>query len=49
MYPLSFFAQVKNESIVQKPKSISVVDALKNKKVASIDLYKVISIENDAT
>ena len=49
VYPLSFFAQVKNESIEQKQKSIRVVDTLKNDKVASIDLYKVISIENDTT
>jgi hypothetical protein len=49
VYPLSFFAQVKNESTEQKRKSIRVVDTLKNKKIASIDLYKVISIENDTT
>lgn len=49
VYPLSFFAQIKNESSAQKPKSIRVVDTLKNNKVASIDLYKVISIENDTT
>ena len=49
VYPLSFFAQVNNETSVQQRKSIRVVDTLKNKKVASIDLYKVISIENDTT
>ena len=49
VFPLSFLAQVKNESIVQKPKSIRIVDSLKNKKIASIDLYKVITIDNDTT
>ncbi|MFV8334514.1 putative porin [Flavobacterium sp. RSP29] len=49
VYPLSFFAQVKNETNVQKPKSIRIFDTLKNKKVASIDFYKVISIDNDTT
>lgn len=49
VYPLSFFAQVKNESTEQKRKSIRIIDTLKNKKIASIDLYKVISIENDTT
>ena len=47
--PFLFFAQVNNETSVQQQKSIRVVDTLKNKKVASIDLYKVISIENDTT
>ncbi|RKS95445.1 putative beta-barrel porin [Flavobacterium limicola] len=49
VFPLSFFAQVKNESIVQKPKSIRIVDSIKNKKTATIDLYKVITLENDTT
>ncbi|MFV8354136.1 putative porin [Flavobacterium sp. XS2P14] len=47
--PFLFFAQVNNETSVQQRKSIRVVDTLKNKKVASIDLYKVISVENDTT
>ena len=47
--PLLFFAQVNNKSIDQKPKSIRIVDTLKNSKTATIDLYKVISIENDTT
>ncbi len=47
--PLLFFAQVKNESIEQKTKSLRIPDSLRNKKVASIDLYKVITVDNDTT
>ena len=47
--PFLLVAQVNNKSIDQKPKSIRIVDTLKNSKTATIDLYKVISIENDTT
>ncbi len=49
LWPILFFAQVKNESKLQKTKSIRIPDSLKNKKIASIDLYKVVTIDNDTT
>nr|WP_158729681.1 MULTISPECIES: putative porin [unclassified Flavobacterium] len=49
LVPILFFAQVKNESIEQKPKSIRIPDSIRNKKLASIDLYKVITLDNDTT
>ena len=49
IFQLSLFAQVNNDTALKKPKSIRIPDSLNNKKVASIDLYKVITLNNDTT
>jgi hypothetical protein len=49
LFPVTFFAQTRNDRVLEKSKSLRVPDSIKNKKVATIDLYKVITIENDTT
>jgi hypothetical protein len=47
--PLTFFAQAKSDRVVEKNKPLRISDSIKNIKTATIDLYKVITIENDTT
>ena len=49
--PTSFVAQTKNDKVVEKSKSLRVHDSIKKEKdkLATIDLYKVITIDNDTT
>ena len=47
--PILFFAQVREKSIVPKPKSIRITDSLKNKNVAPIELYRIITLDRDTT
>ena len=49
LFPVTFFAQTRNDRVIEKSKSLRVSDSIKNKKVATIDLYRVINIDNDTT
>ncbi|MDI5898592.1 putative porin [Flavobacterium yafengii] len=47
--PTAFFAQTKNERVIEKSKSLRIPDSIKNKKTATIDLYQFITLERDTT
>ncbi|MFH6970666.1 putative porin [Flavobacterium petrolei] len=49
LIPVAFFAQTKNDRIIEKNKPLRISDSIENIKIATIDLYKVITIENDTT
>ena len=49
LIPTTFFAQTKNENVVEKYKSLRIPDSIKNIKTATIDLYQFITLERDTT